>query len=241
MTTAATPSEGWAVELTGHRIDLDDLREMLAPPFEPWVEDYEDGGEVRLLLRYGGWATIDDTSALAADASFLVERLNGAKPLTNSDARPIALGRFFKFAADGSLLPFVIAASGHITFASFRARGRGSVVSDEPPPPPQPSQLQNWLQAADTSDDRSDLFVHIARCDNWYDIYKAAEIIRRMAGSKKKLHKLLSPDQVDWDRVWQTANTNRHARDLVKYPPPSVPATLDEARGMILKAAKLVA
>jgi hypothetical protein len=46
-------SPGWAVELVGEKFDVDDFREMLPPPFDPWVEDYSmDGGSV-VILRTG--------------------------------------------------------------------------------------------------------------------------------------------------------------------------------------------
>jgi hypothetical protein len=35
--TTTTSITGWAVELTGDKIDVDDLRELLAPPFDPWL------------------------------------------------------------------------------------------------------------------------------------------------------------------------------------------------------------
>ncbi|MCY7279632.1 MAG: hypothetical protein LH610_01805, partial [Sphingomonas bacterium] len=175
-----------------------------------------------------------------AQASLLIDRLNGAKPLLNDDARPISAGQFFRFGPDEKPMPFFIAAIGHITLGVGRARGRIEVISTEPPAPPKPSLLQAWLQAADHDDARSDLFTHLARCDNWYDIYKAAEIIRRIAGNKHKLDALLGSDKVEWERVWRTANTNRHAPDPIKYAPPTNPATLSDARGMILRAAGLV-
>jgi hypothetical protein len=50
-------SVGWAVELTGHPIDLDDLRETLQPPFDRWIEDYQSDEGMRPLLRTAAWAS----------------------------------------------------------------------------------------------------------------------------------------------------------------------------------------
>lgn len=238
MSQNGMPSEGWAVELCGERFDLDDLREMLAPPFDPWVEEYQDGDQVRLLLRSSAWSTADDSTVLAARVRQMVECLNGAKPLTNEDSVPVTIGLFFKFDENGTRVPFLMAMAGHCTLTGLRARGRISTTSDLPAPPPQPSQLQNWLKLAETDEKRADLFAHITRGDNWYDLYKAAEIIRRIAGEELKV--VLGSGYSEWERVWRTANSNRHARDPIKNRPPRMPATLAEARKTVLLAAKLV-
>jgi hypothetical protein len=40
-----TNTPGWAIELDGDKIDIDDLRYLPPAPFDPWVEDYptDDG------------------------------------------------------------------------------------------------------------------------------------------------------------------------------------------------------
>lgn len=209
------PSAGWAVELTGEPIDLDDLREFLAPPFDPWVEDFEEEGSVKLLLRSKAWEGITDSSRLVAHAAKLVERLNGAELLLQSDARPVATNAIMKFDGAGRRVPIVIAASGHITLRGARARGRITAISDDPPPPPKPSRLQTWLGAAETDDDRADLFEHLARADNWYEIYKTAEIIRRIAGGHRALNRVIGTLAPEWSRVCgkrQTATVTRPIR-----------------------------
>lgn len=231
------PSPGWAVELTGERFDLDDLRELLVPPFDPWVEDFVEEGNVKLLLRSTAWTSDVDSSIVHSQASRMVERLHGAMLLIQSDARPVAIGQILKFRDDGSRENILVAISGHISLTGGRARGR--FVSDSPSPP-EPSSVQRWIQSAETDDDRADLFDHLARADNWYDVYKASEIVRRIAGGDAALRRVLGPLGVEWRRVWQTANANRHAPDPAKYPLPAVPATLIEARKTVFKVARLV-
>lgn len=238
----AIPSPGWAIEIVGERIDLDDLRELLAPPFDPWVEDFEDEERgTLLLLRSKSWVGVEDSGIVLSQGTKMIERLNGAELLVFDDARPVAMGQAMRFGDDGVRVPIIIAATGHFTMRGGRMRGRGVVISDELPPPPKASQLQEWLQAADTDDDRADLFEHIARADNWYDLYKTAEIVRRLAGTQAALKSALGADLGEWERAWWTANTNRHAPDPVKYRPPPVPSTIEEARRAIFKAAKLFA
>lgn len=198
------PSAGWAVEITGERIDLDDLRDMLKQPFDPWVEDYNDEGTVRLLLRSSSWSAAEDSAVVLEDARRLVTRINGAKLVLQSDSLPVSLGSLFNFGSDGTRLPILIAATAHIRLGGSRMRGWATVASANPPPPPRPSPLQNWLQEADTSSDRADLLEHLARADNWYDVYKSAEIIRRIAARSSGIHSLLGPThRSEWDRIWQ--------------------------------------
>ncbi len=185
------PTAGWAVEVTGERIDLDDLRELLKRPFDPWVEDFDDEGNARLLLRSEAWAGADDSSLVLEHAGRMVTRINGAKLIIQNDTQPVALGALFRFREDGTRQPIIIAATGHFKLSGCRVRGRAEVISKRPPPPPEPSSLQNWIQAAESDDDRADQFEHLARADNWYDVYKSAEIIRRIAGGKRRLRPLL--------------------------------------------------
>jgi len=43
-------SEGWAVCLVGDQIDVDDLRDMLIPPFDPWIESLIEDGVTKPTL-----------------------------------------------------------------------------------------------------------------------------------------------------------------------------------------------
>jgi hypothetical protein len=234
------PSPGWAIEITGERIDLDDLRELLRPPFDPWVEEFVEEREIKLMLRSKAWEFVESGSMIATQAAKMLERLHGGALLVHEDAKPVVPGRVLRFREDGTRVAVMVAATGHISLRGGRVRGRSVVNSEQLSQPPQPSSLQRWVKSADNDDDRADLLEHLSRADNWFDVYKAAEIIRRLAGGQKSLESLLGELKPDWVRVWQTANCTRHAPDPEKYPLPEVPATLHEARLLICRAAKLV-
>lgn len=234
----AKPSPGWAVELTGEKIDLDDLRQFLEPPFDPWVEDFEEDGKTKLLLRSKTWTGVVDSGVVLADAERTAKRLLGAMLLIHSDARPVGIGQIFDFRADGTRNTVIVAMTGHIKLSGGRVRGRSVSAS---PSPPEPSSVQRLIKSAEGDDERADLLDHLARATNWYDIYKAAEIIRRIAGGQRRLDAALASLKGEWARVWQTANCNRHAPDPVKFPLPPVPATLPEALSLILRAARMIA
>jgi hypothetical protein len=69
-------SPGWAAELSGDKLDLDDCRHSLYLPHDPWVEEYEEQNS--LLLRSAAWMRFDNWDDVLEDASRLIGVLNGA-------------------------------------------------------------------------------------------------------------------------------------------------------------------
>lgn len=231
------PSEGWAVELTGHAVDLDDLREMLAAPFEPWVEDYQHGGETVLLLRSAGWRNFEDSAGLMASAAPLVARLNGAKLIAFDDSIPVSLGRIFRFGGSGDLRPAKISISASLSMGRVRVRARGRLDGGQSQVPVA-SVLQKRLNAADGDERRADLFTHVARADNWYDVYKAMEQVERIAGRGKRWKAAAGQDGAQWSIAKRTANFYRHAAGVQTLP--DYPPSLAEARSLLLRVARQV-
>ncbi|RKS86506.1 hypothetical protein [Sphingosinicella microcystinivorans] len=233
------PSEGWAAELTGGAVDLSDLREMLAAPFEPWVEDYEFDGETVLLLRSVEWKGFSDAAELNERAGLLLTRINGAKRIAFEDSRTVALGRTFRFNADGDLLPFTLSMSVNTSIGEIGSRTRGR-LDDGLPKVPAPSPLQARLKAAEDSERHADLLTHIARADNWYDLYKAMEQVERINGTGKRWDVMIGSEDRQWSDAKQTANSYRHAYHPTKNRPPNNPPSLAEARSLLLRVARRV-
>ena len=147
MNKLALPSEGWALVLEGERFDLDDLRDQLKKPFDPWVEDYaEDDGSV-LLLRSTAWAGLPFAREVMDDALRLISLINAAALLHLLDAKPVRLGGIRKFKKDGSQDRVLIAGTMNLTLEGCRVRGRAVVVGT-PISPPVPSPMQIRLARA---------------------------------------------------------------------------------------------
>jgi len=91
-------SKRWGAVVRGHDYDLQDWREMLKPPFDPWVEVH--GSETVLLS-----ASLDDLTS-ASEVSFRVvahiDRLNGAM-LVMRQSQPLQFSSVVEFAQDGAL------------------------------------------------------------------------------------------------------------------------------------------
>jgi hypothetical protein len=215
-------------------MDLDDFRELLARPFDPWIEDYQTDEGLKPLLRTASWAKLTEAVDVFRDAARMVERLNGEALLIYGDSKPVKLGETIKFGPNGRREPIKFAASFHARGAA-RARARATVITSGPPKPPEPSRMQKWFKEAETDDIRAELFAHLARADNWFDLYKSAELARRVVGDLKALKAALGSDWNEWQRICQTANCYRHAPDPAKFPLPTQPAELEEAREFILK------
>lgn len=70
----------------GHDVDIDDLRHMLTPGFDPCLEEYN--GQV--LLRVKELDQLADGEVMMA-AEVLVQLLHGAALLEYSDAEPLSI------------------------------------------------------------------------------------------------------------------------------------------------------
>ena len=230
-------AEGWAVELKGEAIDLDDVREVLQPPFDPWIEDHLTGEDVVIpLLRTGAWASLARPADVARDARRILERLYGAAILVHSDAKPLGIGLVLKFDADGKRIPMLSAASVRLNLNLGRARTRDRMAATTSTAPAE-SSVQRWLREADADEKRAELLLHLTRADNWYDLFKSAELVRKLAGGETALKTALGPDWPYWRLMFRTANCYRHAPDSQKYPLPTPPAELEEAREFLFGVA----
>jgi hypothetical protein len=228
-------SAGWALELLGERFDLDDLREGLRPPFDPWVEEYQDGAQTRLLLRSNAWSELTSTGEMMAEAVRLIDHINGVLLVGQSDAQPISHGITLRFLEDGTRVPVLIAGSAQITLGGCRVRGRVVVETPRSFKEPAASVMQERLQKADCQTVISDLLTFIIRADNWFDLFKAMESVERLIGGEAAAQALSS----EWKRVRRTANRHRHAPSA-KHTLPPKPPTIPEARNVVIGVARQV-
>lgn len=230
---------GWAVKLDGEQADLQSFRHFLPGPFDPWIEDYQaDGGLPEPILRSQSWEKVTNLSEIYRDAARILELLSGELLLMHSDAKPVKLRRVIKFGPDGKLESIDEAITGimNVTLEPPRMRAYGWVGD---PPEQSESALQKWFREANDSDDHSDLFHHLNHMDNWYDLYKAMEITRRMFSTPLP-NPIFRSDKM-WGDIWQTANCHRHAPNLEKFPFPDPIPEFGSARKFILRTiAKLL-
>jgi hypothetical protein len=230
-------SPGWAVELIGEEIDLDDLREMLPAPFEPWIEDHSTKEGLKALLRSAHWAKLTETADVVRDATRIVERLNGEALLIHDNARLVKIGAPIKFGPDGKMEAILFAATG-VAKKGSRARGRAATGQTG-----QPTQMQKWFVDAERDRNRAELFVHLSRTrqnDTWFDLYKSMELVQRLAGGEHKLEAALGADKKEWKKAKRTADCYRHAPGC-KCLPPSPPTYADAEKFLLRVVRKFLA
>jgi hypothetical protein len=211
-----TNTPGWAIKLDGDPIDIGDLRVLLPPPYDPWIEDYATDDGLNAILRSKSWAGITEASVIFDDASRILERLHGELLLIHGDAKPVKPATVMSFGSDGKRENILYAMSASIVLSLGRVRMRAYATTGAPVEPSE-TMVQRWFREAEADDKRSDLFLHLTRLDNWFDLFKSMEIMRRMMG-QPKLNSILSGEQKRWGAIWQTANCHRHAPDTVKFP-----------------------
>ena len=231
---------GWGVSLKGHPFDLEEWTATLHKPFDPWVErrDREDG-EV-FILRSGHLDVLETAEEVRERAVPLVERLNGALNLMHQ-CEPLRFDAVARIDEHWS-----VALHTYVQLTGGRMRIRGGVISVtygpdgqlRPAPPPVRSAAQRWAEASVNNDDLADLLVHLARADNWYDLYKSIELASTLAGGEHALSKFLETDAVAFKHFATTANYFRHAPGHAHRP--SIPATFDKARVGVTAAVRRI-
>lgn len=232
MAYMTNTSPGWAVQISGHDHDLAALKILLAPPGEPWVED-DSTSKDSILLRSSAWAGLQDASQVHAAAALLVEHINGALPMTTMNPDKIQLGAVYCYKPTGGrdVAVFVQAISMVVASARITVQVNGVMQ------PIVQGDIRKVLQAAGSDPVKADLLTYLTRADNWFDIYKAAELVRHLAGSEAKLKADLQQtnEWTSWKLVWRTANFHRHTS--ISFPIPKVFANLGAAREIVTRIA----
>ncbi len=233
-----TVSPGWAIELEGQELDLDDFESELSRPHSPWIER---DGEKR-LLRSATWSDLLTSKDVMYEGRRLIEQLNGAARLVHEDALEIKLGALRRFDGNGRPMPVTIEATVRITLGSMRMRGRGTVLP-EPVTVNVPNFMQRAIAAAekDKENNRAELLLHLARANNWFDLYKVLELTEAIKGGEHKLRdRVESKEWEIWKNVRQTANHYRHAPPKANALPPDPPPTPGEGLLRILPTVRRV-
>ena len=200
----------WFLILNGQEPDRVQWLRSFPEMFDPAVQSHDS----LVLLRIDALqecGTADEVQELGLP---MLDKLNGAmSAIHHCDAlRFEGVGYFDEngqlkrhvFAtAEGTLLRAYLSATG-VTLNSD-----GSVPQS---PPPQPSKVQAWFAKAMTDDDTGDFLYHVGNANNWYELYKAIEMLETIVGGERKLREALASKVSGWKTMRTTANYHRHAR-----------------------------
>lgn len=235
-------SKRWGAVLRGHEFDLQDWRDMLKSPFDPWVEVH--GSDT--ILRSNSLDDLTSADEVRDRVIAHIERLNGAM-FVMMRGEPLQFGGVVELASDGKMHRTMFADAA--VFARSRIHATAVVIGPDgmpkPDPPPTQSQVQRWATIADNDDLFEDALIYFGRVAApdqphpptfWFDIYKALEcLIERFGGNKKREDTFFALDWVptEVERLKQTANWARHARRKFKRPSP--PTTEQEAKELMAR------
>jgi len=223
---------GWFVPLSGEDADKSIWERSLKPPFDPWCERIIRSETSYFGIRSSAFNHMTDAQEVRDKAISLVMQMNGAFRLCD-DALPLMVDSVIQIDASGKFHHAMFAEAGHIKLRGFAitatAEVRNADGSIPPPPPPQRSEVQRWAQLAESNEDVADMLIFASRGDSWFDIYKALELARSIAGSQRKLETLLGQSSKKYENLRRTANFYRHARE--KQPP--VMVTLTDAQPLL--------
>jgi hypothetical protein len=231
-------SKRWGAVLRGHDFDLQDWREMLKPPFDPWVEVH--GSDA--VLRSASLDGLTSASEVRDRVVAHIDRLNGVM-FVMRHGQTLQFSGVVEFTPDGKVHRTVFAEGG----AYGRARVSATAVAigpdgePKPEPPPTPSEAQTWAAIADSDDLLEDALIYFGRVSApdpvrhpptfWFDIYKALECLMVASGGETAFITLDWAPRDDVKRLKQTANWARHARR--KFPEPSPATTEREAKDLM--------
>lgn len=224
----------WKAEIEGDRIDLETLAELFSEG-DPLVAQ-EAAGEYSLES-----ATLQDSSGqidLGA-ANALVKRVNGIARTVDHGYQPVrTTGRYIGPDAKVSVVVMGAVARGRI-----KLRGTVTVTVDGKPvveSPAMPKGLR-YMKLATQDSNVADAIRVMGQSDqlDWYDLYKAWEIIRDSVGNQKKVVQRGWATDSDLNRLTASANhpgisgdQARHAR-MSGRPSAKSTMTLSEGEALV--------
>ena len=224
----------WGVIIKGHEIDIRQWRSKLVKPFDPYVDDTVHGP----ALWCEAIQDAEDAAQAFELAKVTVRSINSAMFHTVG-SRLVEADTIVEIKKDGAIGRHVILAMAalearaDVAAVAIVTNAKGEVVEEEP----KPSLQQRWLTAAERSENLSDLLAHGFHRDDWYEMYKALEVLEGLHGGEKALLDSRAEQAAEIKALKRTANYyHRHARG--KYDKPKRPLTLDEAKTLLTSLIK---
>jgi hypothetical protein len=222
----------WKVWLEGHVFDLETLGELFRIGDPLVAQDPSDGYYLESPALQDSHGELDHNAAEA-----LVRRINGVARATDQGIRPVHLrGRYT--APDGTT---------SVVVSAETAEGRSKVsavavvVSNGVPVPEPPPKGPRYVKLAEQDPDVADVLRALGQPDplDWYDIYKAWEIVEHAVGGSPQVAARGWATMADIDRLTASANhpgisgdEARHAR-MRGTPGPSRAMTMSEGAALV--------
>ena len=221
----------WKAWLEGHEFDLETLRELFRTGDPLVAQDPSDGYYLESSALQDSNGQLDQSAAEP-----LVKRINGVARAADQGFRPVHLrGRYS--APDGTMSVVAFA-----DVAEARSKVRAAVVvSGGVPVPEPPPKGPRYVKLAGQDADIADALRVLGQPGalDWYDIYKAWEIVEHAAGGWRQVEARGWVMKADIDRLTASANhpgisgdEARHAR-MSGSPGPNRAMTMSEGDALV--------
>jgi hypothetical protein len=211
-----TASENtWRIKLSGHVFDLEDWRDTLKEPFDPWV--LHEGDD--FILCASEFQSYNSAEDVLNSAILLIDVLNGAIRVATRTHRthPVSSRGVYQRFSDGwrRAQPLRLGPVTNLRAKVYNDDGTTILSSS----PPGRSNVQVWAELSATSDHLGDALVYVGRGE-WFDIYKAIECLEDWAGGQTILESKQWVDADEFRIMKRTANSYRHRVGGKHLPPP---------------------
>jgi hypothetical protein len=222
------PITEWWVRLSGDDRDLRDACEYFERSEICHVELHE-GGEY--YLKTASLNEGVDAREVMTRAENLVALVNGALMALLFDFEPIIAEAPVSIHENGGRGTYILPDSAQIKLRGGRAK---LTVSGMPEETKRPSDAEKWLALSERNVDVADMLTFLARETDWFDLYKAHEMVIKLIGGQR--HSLWRAPR-EWverekdDQFKCTANWYRHSSAEARKSP--VPMELNAARKYI--------
>jgi hypothetical protein len=212
-------STRWAVALEGDAFDIEDARDLFAQSDDVIqvriIEVAPDRNPTVLLAKE--FESLTNSSEVFEASSRIFDFLNGIMFLRDVARKPLRPGAVHERQEDGrwsggtQYAKAVLAGRGRARASTEVLRGPDS--SPQLPPPPPPHTI--WMTEATQDDTLADVLTFLRGEPDWFDLYKAFELMRDDISRKLGQHKY---EQMGWpaktklDEFSESAQVHRHSR-----------------------------
>lgn len=222
-------SDRWGIALIGPEADQKVWRELLKPPFDPFVEEVKDERGDDLVLRSSAFHGMTTPEEVHRAAKHLLSTLNVTMSKI-SYSGPATSECVIEFVPDGQPRRYCHQEAEGVRM-SLRVGHVEVTVKDAPgnviEPPPAPSTVQQWMRAAALETEIGCALRYLEGKPGWFELYKAYEAVKNMpnGGISKN----------DIERFKRTANAGERHHPNNNNKPLKRPMELSEANELITK------
>ena len=187
----SSPRMAWWVRLKGHAQDLQDVAAAFQMNRICRMDLDADG---QYYLKSDILDPLTDGNEVLDRARELVARVNGAMKVMHSDYQPVRVDGLITLHENGNRGVVIVPEAAKMTMRA----GRPTIsVSGRAPTEAQPSDAEKWLELSTDDSDVLEVLHYLSREPDWFDLYKAYEVVRSALGGERKMFARLSTGESD--------------------------------------------